>query len=231
MDITTQNRIRVYIVEDDEVLRGDFERAVMSSPLLWLTGSTGLAREALHHLEGRPALDVLLVDLGLPDGDGTNIIRAQRRLLPQAKALVISMFDDDWRVLTALSAGAQGYLLKDASDEALIGAILEVTHGAAPISPQVARHLLRMFEPGAPPRMQHPLKTQPSHQPSADPLTEREAEILGLVASGQSGPEVARLLGLSLHTVSTHLRNCHSKLGAKTRLQAVNLARSAGQID
>lgn len=222
MDSTPQNLIRVYIVEDNALLREDFARAVLTSPLLCLAGSTGSAREALRYLETGPAVDVLLVDLGLPDGDGTHIIRAQRRLLPQAKALVISMFDDDWRVLNALSAGAQGYLLKDASDKALVNAILEVTGGAAPISPQVARHLLRMFDnkPAA--------RTRP---PDTEPLTAREAQVLSLVAQGHSGPDAARMLGLSLHTVGTHLRNCHAKLGARTRQQAVNLARRAGQID
>jgi len=214
--------VTVYIVEDDELLRADFARAVQSSPQLSLQGSTGSAMEAMRHIESVTALDVLLVDLGLPDGDGISVIRAQRRLLQRARSLVISMFEDDWRVLNALSAGAQGYLLKDTTDEALVCAILEVHLGDAPLSPQVARHLLRMFTSAPAPRVP---------PPGTEALTAREAGILTLVASGLSGPQVALQLGLSLHTVSTHLRNCHAKLGAKTRLQAVNRARSAGQID
>jgi len=214
-------QIGVYIVEDDNTLRDDFSLAVLASPSLRLIGATGSARAALSWLEGGGQLDVLLVDLGLPDGDGISVIRTLHRVAPQAKALVISVFADEWRVLNALAAGAQGYLLKDATDDELTQAILEVARGEAPLSPAVARYLLRMFDTR---------DAAPKRRPSNEQLTLRETQVLTLVSQGQSGPEVATHLRLSLHTVNTHLRNCHSKLAVKNRVQAVNRARDSGQI-
>jgi DNA-binding NarL/FixJ family response regulator len=223
----------VYIVEDHDTLRDDFARAVSGSPQLQLLGATGSAREALRYLEGGPPLDVLLVDLGLPDGDGASLIRALPQRAPQARALVISVFADDRRVLDALSAGAQGYLLKDTTDDELVRSIIEVAHGDSPLSPQVARYLLRMFEPAGGRSESWPVTLPDSLQPargSEERLTPREAEILTLVSCGHSGSEVAARLGLSMHTVNTHLRNCHAKLSARNRLQAINRARASGQI-
>ena len=217
----TERPIAVYIVEDDDALRDDFSRAIQACPQFRLTGSTGSAREARQYLEGRPTLDVLLVDLGLPDGDGTHLIRALHDHAPQAKALVITVFDDDRTVLKALSAGAKGYLLKDTTDDALAGAIHDVVQGDAPLSPQIARYLLRLFE--------EPVAQRPLASPD-ERLTPRKAEILTLVSRGYTGSEVAARLGLSQHTINTHLRNCHAKLEAKNRQQAIIRARDSGQI-
>jgi len=137
-----------------------------------------------------------------------------------------------------LSAGAQGYLLKDTSNEELVRAILEVAQGDAPLSPQVARYLLRMFH-AADDRPASRFAGRPESKPDRRPhensgserLTAREAEILTLVSGGQSGVQVATRLGLSVHTVNTHLRNCHAKLAARNRLQAINRARESGQIE
>jgi len=230
-DLPVPPPITVYVVEDDGALRDDFARAVSGSTHLQLLGATGSAQQALRALEEEAlSPDVMLVDLGLPDGDGTSVIRALRRHHPMSRALVISVFDDDRRVLDALSAGAQGYLLKDTDDEALVRAIREVARGDAPLSPQVARFVLRLFES---PRVQ---PGEPAGRPAPAPagdqkLTVREAEILTLVSRGLSAREVAERIGLSVHTVNTHLRSCHAKLDAKNRQQAVNRARGFGQID
>lgn len=213
--------IAVYIVEDDQALREDFARAVSASPKLELLGVAASLQQALQEMQGGLPLDVLLVDLGLPDGDGTNLISVLPQWAPKARALVISVFADDWRVLNALSAGAQGYLLKDVGDEELVRSIVEVARGDAPLSPQVARYLLRVFDPPG---------GRPAIKPGAEKLTPREAQILTLVSRGQRGPEVAAQLGLSLHTVNTHLRNCHAKLEAKNRVEALHRARVSGQI-
>lgn len=213
--------ITVYIVEDEEVLRHDFERAVRSDPRLQLLGATGSAQLALHKLANGLNTDVLLVDLGLPDGDGTQLISCLRRHSPQSKALVISVFADEWRMLNALSAGAQGYLLKEATDQELVRAIKDVMKGNAPLSAQVARYLLRAFEKPA---------ASPPTAPKPEVLTMREAEILMQISRGQTVAQVAARMGLSQHTVSTHLRNCYAKLNAKNRMQAINRAKEMGQI-
>ncbi len=212
---------RVYIVEDDDVLRADFSRAILASAQLQLLGAAGSLREALGFLASGPQLDLLLTDLGLPDGNGADLIRRLRQQGSPAKALVITVFEDEASVLNALSAGAQGYLLKEASDEDLLRAIAEVMHGDAPLSPQGARYLLRVFA--------QPVAPEPSASTSKR-LTPREAEILTLVSRGHPARDVASRLGLSQHTVNTHLRNCHSKLEARNRLQAINRARDRGQI-
>lgn len=223
--------IGVYIVEDDDLLREDFARAVASSPGLQLLGSTGSARQTLHDLQHGLAPDVLLVDLGLPDGDGLQLIQALRHWQPQARALVISVFDDDQRVLAALAAGAQGYLLKDADDATLQRAVHDVARGDAPLSPQVARCVLRQLQ--QPPQvapLPAPRPAGPPSAPATPVLSPREVEILTLVSQGHAAREVARLTGLSIHTVNTHLRNCHSKLDARNRQQALNRARDLGQL-
>jgi DNA-binding NarL/FixJ family response regulator len=206
-ELSPDRPVNVLIVEDDPALRDDFARAV---------------REGLALIAADPVPDVLLVDLGLPDGEGTTLIRALRTLrAPEAKALVISVFSDEAHVVRALQAGAHGYLLKDATAAELVQATRDVLAGAAPLSPLVARYLLRQF--ALPP-------AAPATAAATRRLSSREAEILTLVANGHSGPEVASRLGLSLHTVNTHLRNCHAKLDASNRVQAVNRARGSGQI-
>lgn len=222
---TPGQRFSVYIVEDDDLLRQDIARAVEAHATLRLLGCTGSAVQARRFLQDKPELDVLLVDLGLPDGDGTDLIRVQRRCVPQARALVMSTFDDDWRVLNALAAGAQGYLLKDVDDETLLRGIFDVLRGDAPLSPQIARYVLRMFDDGA-----GGAASRQAALGTDERLTPREVEVLTLVGQGESGPQVAQRLGLSLHTVSTHLRNCRAKLAASNRVQAVNRARQSGQI-
>ena len=213
--------ISVYIAEDDDILRDDLSRSVGEGIGLHLLGSTGSAQEAIRYLKRCPPLDVLLVDLGLPDGDGAELIQVMRESIPQARALVLSVFQDQRSVFNALSAGAQGYLLKDYTDAELLRAIGDVVKGDAPLSPQIARHLLRLFDESAPQRCSAPVHER---------LTPREAEILTLVAQGHSCSEVAALVGLSQHTVNTHLRNCHTKLDARNRQQAINRARGSGQI-
>ncbi len=213
--------ISVYIVEDDDVLRQDFARALQSDPQLRLLGTSCSVQGAMSDLAQGLDVDVLLVDLGLPDGDGTSVITMLRQQSPHAKALVISVFTDESRVLKAFSAGAHGYLLKDATDEALVRAIKAVKRGDAPLDPHVARYLLRSFD-----------KPKALLPPSAktEALTPREAEILMQIARGHTGAQVADQMGLSQHTVSTHLRNCYAKLNAKNRLQAINRAKEMGQI-
>ena len=215
--------IGVLIVEDDPLLRADLGRSLAATPGLRVVGSAGTAREARKLLQGSPAPSVLLVDLGLPDGDGVDLIRVLGERAPEAKALVLSVFADEERVVRALAAGAQGYVLKDASPEEVTRAIRDVAAGLVPLSPRVARYLLRNFAPPAPSGHAAPAR-------GGERLSTREAQLLTLISHGQTAPQIAQSLGLSLHTVYTHLRNCYAKLDAHNRLQAVRRAREGGQI-
>jgi DNA-binding NarL/FixJ family response regulator len=209
----------VMVVEDDPALRNDLVRTLSAVPELRVINATGSAREASRVLQAGIAPDVLLVDLGLPDGDGAALILQLRDRAPDAKALVLTVFADEERVVGALAAGAQGYLLKDAPAQEVVRAVREVRDGQAPLSPRVARYLLRHFAPANGQRAAHDER-----------LSSREAQILTLVSHGQTAAQIADRLALSQHTVNTHLRNCYAKLHAHNRLQAVSRARDSGQI-
>lgn len=211
--------IRVLVVEDDPVLREDFAATVRAAPGLVLMGvadSVAAARVALGRL-GAP--DVLLIDLGLPDGDGTQLIRELLSVFVHTSVLVVTVFSDEAHVLRALEAGAHGYLLKDASPTDFVAALHQVRAGGSPLSPQIARHLLKRFAPRA--------GTPPA---AAQRLSAREVEILTWIAQGHTAAEVAARLRLSPHTVTTHVKNIYEKLQVNNRVQAVNRARASGQI-
>lgn len=211
--------LSVLIVEDDPRLLADLQRTVAALPGLAPITAVGTVADARRVIESEAGVGLMLVDLGLPDGHGARLIRLLRSTTPAARVLVLSMFDDEAYVLAALAAGADGYLLKEASGDAIARAMRDVLAGDAPLSPRIARHLLRRFE-------------QPARGASRDAqrLSAREAEVLNLVADGHTAPEIASRLGLSLHTVNTHLRNSYAKLDASNRAQAVKRARDSGQI-
>jgi len=130
----------VLIVEDDDVMRRHFERAVAEHPQLSLFASAGNCKACRELLQNRP--DIMLVDLGLPDGDGVDLIRTLKLHHPAAEAMVITVFDEEEKVLGAIRAGASGYLLKDMLKEDIGAAILDVLHGGSPVSPSIARYIL-----------------------------------------------------------------------------------------
>jgi DNA-binding NarL/FixJ family response regulator len=220
-------RISVMLVEDDEALRREFAVVIEAAPDLALVDSAGTLSAARAMLATHGAPDVLIVDLGLPDGDGTALIGELAAAAPTSDAVVITIFGDEGHVVRALEAGAKGYLLKDATPEEFVRGIRLVYEGGAPLSPMIARYVLKRFAPQRPTRASPPAGAGQL----VENLTAREAEILQFIAQGKSVAETATAFNLSSHTVTTHVKRIYGKLAVNNRVQAVNRARQTGQID
>lgn len=200
---------RVLIVEDDPTFRQRFAAIVSSCSTFSLVAAVGGCAEARAAL-ARGAVDVLLCDLGLPDGDGADIVREARRLNPALDAMVVTVFGDDAHVMRSLEAGATGYLLKDSLPDDFIATIQLLRNGGSPIHPTIARRLLQRFSS---------VSRRPV--PSTITLSERERGVLQLVSKGYRVPEIATLLAISPHTVSSHIKNIYGKLEVSSRGEAV----------
>lgn len=247
---------RVLIVEDEPEFLRRFSESVMADPRLQLVGAVSTGRAALALLDAEPP-DVILVDLGLPDINGTEVIRHATQRHPGCDCIVVTLFADDAHVMASLEAGATGYLLKDASNERVIAAIQEVLEGGAPISPSIARRVLARFRQGAaaPAAAAAPAlgggasapgaagatpaavasgtpAAAPAASPAAapSPLSERETQILQLVAKGFSFDTVGEVLSISPHTVVTHVKKIYRKLAVHSRGEAVYEAGQMGLL-
>jgi DNA-binding NarL/FixJ family response regulator len=207
-------------VEDDGPTRDRLARVIDAHADLALLGTAGSCAEA-RALFARARPQVLLTDLGLPDGSGIDLIRDARRAWPDVLPLVITVFGDEAHVVGALEAGALGYLLKDGTPEYIGASILEMLAGGSPISPAIARHLLRRFR-----------NADPVASPGEEPprLSDREGEVLRLIVKGFTYAEIADLLGVSSHTVTTHVRGIYRKLEVHSRSEAVYEALQLGLV-
>lgn len=173
-------------------------------------------QEALGKIDPPPSL--ALIDLGLPDGSGTQLIEALRACSADTLCIVSTVFDDDAHLFPALRAGAQGYVLKDRDRDALAGMLRGIVAGQPPLSPSIARRLLRHFQP-------IPVVSEDDAR-----LTPRETEVLRLTAKGLTLQEVADVLGLSRHTVSGYLKDIYRKLSVGTRAEATLEAARRGLV-
>jgi DNA-binding NarL/FixJ family response regulator len=209
---------RILLVEDDAPTREHLARAIAAEPALALVGQAASVAEGRAQL-AREAPDVLLTDLGLPDGSGIELIRELRGRAPGALAMVVTALGDEKTAIAAIEAGASGYLLKDGSFAEIGAALLELVAGGSPISPGIARHVLRRLQRGG-----------AGAAPDAPKLTEREHEVLELIAKGFSFPEIAGLLSISTHTVTTHVRHIYEKLEVTSRASAVYEAVQLGLV-
>jgi DNA-binding NarL/FixJ family response regulator len=209
--------VRVLIADDHLHFRDGLRALLLSAPDAEVVGEAGDGEEAVR-LAARLQPDVILMDLNMP---GTGGIEATRRILhtsPHISVLVISMYEDDDSVFAALKAGARGYLLKGALKAEILRAIRAVTSGEAIFGPAIARRLMKYFSA---PRPDAPKEAFPE-------LTDREREILELIARHQTNPEIAKLLHLSQKTVRNHVSNIFTKLQVADRAQAILRAREAG---
>ena len=214
------SRRRILIVEDDEHTRERLARAVAAHPEeIELAEAVGTCADALRVLRRDPP-EVVLVDLDLPDGNGIDLIRATRALSADTQSMVVTVFGDEKSVLGAIEAGARGYLLKDASEDGVGIAILQLLAGGSPITPAIAQHLILRFQERAP-------AVGPEGAPA---LSKRELEVLELVVKGFTFPEIASLLAISPHTVGTFIRRIYRKLEVRSRAEAVFEALQLGII-
>ena len=222
MRCISSGRARVMVVEDDAVTRRLLCNAIEQESSLVLAGACDTVACALLWLKLNQC-DLLLTDLGFPDGSGLLIIDACQRLNPQADIMVITMSSDEDKVLACIEAGASGYVLKEAGHQEVLRAVLEVLNGGSPISPMIARKVLTRM------RLQRTLAAGPVASGWTS-LTRREAAILQLIARGSSYAKVASALGLSIGTVQTHIKHIYGKLSVHSRSEAVHEARRRGLL-
>lgn len=219
-------RIHVAIVEDDPDFGSALSLAVQACADLLLTGRAATQAEGLAMLSGPPA-DVLLVDLGLPDGSGIEVIRAAARLWPSCSTMVSTNFGDETHVMRSIEAGAAGYLLKDSSPARMSDEIRSLANGGSPISPIIARQVLARFR-HMPTEAPASAATPPADAPTL--LSQREKEVLDYITKGFSVHEIAGLMQLSHFTIRTFVRRIYSKLKVNSKAEAIYEARTQGLL-
>jgi NarL family two-component system response regulator LiaR len=207
--------IRILVTDDHVVVRQGIRALLATEPDIEVVGEAENGREAVAETE-RLQPDVILMDLVMPEMDGIEAIRRITAQQPEARILVLTSFAADDKVFPAIKAGALGYLLKDSGPEELVSAIHQVYRGESSLHPAVARKLLQ--------ELSHP----PKQPPTPEPLTEREMEVLRLVAQGQSNQEIAEELVISEATARTHVSNILRKLHLASRTQAALYALREG---
>jgi DNA-binding NarL/FixJ family response regulator len=212
---------RIAIVEDDPAVRQYFLRIIGMDSSYDIVGVAPDIRTGRSLIDLQP--DLFLMDIGLPDGSGYDLV-PEIKARSQAKALIISAFGDRDTVVKALSAGADGYLLKDSAPEVVLDGIAVTLAGGAPVSPAAAVYLLDYLRSAPAPT------ESPAPQESEDRLTARETELLQAFAAGKSYKEAARLLDISPHTVGNHVKSIYRKLEVNSRSEAIREARRGGEI-
>jgi DNA-binding NarL/FixJ family response regulator len=200
--------VTVALVEDDDEARKRLVASISSDSSLKLVGEFATGTEALAGLAaGAP--DVFLIDLGLPDMPGMQVVKRVADRFPACDILVVTVFGDEESIIGALEAGARGYLLKGALEHDIAEDIRHLTNGGSPLSPVIARQVLKRLVPER-------------AAPVADGLlTPRESEILNAIARGFSYAETAGLLHVSVQTVHSHLKNIYKKLAVHSKTEAV----------
>ena len=215
--------ITVVLVEDDTACRSRFETAIGAAEDMRLVGSFSDGRSALAWLESNTA-DVLLSDLGLPDLPGLAVITYCSQRRPTTAVMVITMYEDEQHVVRSLEAGATGYLLKDSLHDEICERIRELHAGGSPITPTIARLVLKRFRPQ---------NTKRSEAQDCDytRLTPKEMVVLNRIAQGFSYQEIGQLEGVTVNTVHTHIKRIYGKLAVKSRSEAVFEAQQLGLLD
>lgn len=213
---TKKPSVRVAIVEDDFATRKSIVEIISNEPDFEVVAEFGEGRPAISSL---PAIspDVLLVDMGLPDISGIEVVRAATASLEKTDILVVTTFGDQNTIMSALEAGADGYILKGVGSEELRSSIRALRNGGSPLSPMAARSLLDRLNP-----------KQDAHEAidGSMQLSKREQQILQAIARGYTYAETSELCSIAKGTVHTHLKNIYRKLSVNSKIEAINYARS-----
>ena len=211
--------ITVLIIDDHPLVREGVRNFLQRQRDITVVGEAGSGQEGLR-LASDLAPDVVLMDLVMPEIDGVETTRRLKQISPSTQVIVLTSFDDDEHILPAIRAGALSYILKDVSTAALAEAVRKAARGEVTMTPQVAARVMEELRQGG----------QPSSQAGAD-LSEREVDVLRLIAEGRSNTEIAERLVISEHTVKRHVSNILSKLHLADRTQAAVYAWREGMVD
>ena len=227
--------VRVLLVDDDPHMRRVIGQELMADERTLLVAQASSVRDGRKAIKQHD-FDVMLVDLNLGDGAGFELLDYLKSTRPGAEAIVISIMENDDQVLHAFELGATGYLVKNSWFGNYPQAVLQVVNGGASITPNLARRLLQRFDhsaasapepkPTAAPEAQAPAHQDMEHEPER--LSQREKEVLRMVASGYTSAEIGTQLQISALTVNTHIKNIYRKLQVRTRAQAVRFASLRG---
>jgi DNA-binding NarL/FixJ family response regulator len=204
----SESKTSVWLVEDDERFRANMRDLVNETAGLTCDLAVSSCEEALTQLLSDAAPDIMLMDIGLPGLDGIEGIRRVKSIAPSIQAIMLTVFDDNDKIFRAICAGASGYLLKSSPPDDIIRSLVEILEGGAPINAQIARKMLDMFADLAAPKGNYG-------------ITDAEKEILNRLVQGDPKKQIAHDLGVSFHTVDTHLRNIYTKLQVHSRSGAV----------
>ncbi|MFF7969891.1 response regulator [Streptomyces sp. NPDC007905] len=219
---TEQDPIRVFLLDDHEVVRRGLADLLDAEPDISVVGDADTAE---HALARGPALrpDVAVLDVRLPDGDGISVCRELRSRMPRLACLMLTSFDDEDALLDAIMAGAAGYVLKQINGSDLVSAVRTVASGQS------------MLDPATTARLMHSLRADPAGPPSLPPelagLSPRERDILALIGDGLTNREIGKKLYLSEKTVKNHISRLLAKLGVQRRVQAAVLASHLDEHD
>ena len=227
MDQRKEGRIRVFVVDDHAIVRDGIQSLLATEPSIECVGEAANGADAVSKVRIlRP--DVILMDLVMPEMDGIEAIHQIMAFQPEARILVLTSFTADDKVFPAIKAGALGYLLKDTGSEDLMRAIHQVYRGESSLHPKIARMVLQEILTVQPTQEVERQPHFPGQSSTVDPLTERELEVLRLVARGRSNREIADQLVVAEGTVRTHVSNILDKLHLASRTQATLYALREG---
>jgi two-component system response regulator NreC len=209
--------IRVLIVDDHAVVRSGLRLLLEAEDDMAVVGEAGTAREAVFELRSSKA-DVVLMDVAMPGGSGIDVIPQLLHEAPETKILMLSMQDDPNYVRQAFEAGASGYVLKEAADAEVVAAVRDVAEGRSYVNPALGARLVAA-------------ESEARKRAEADPLSDREREVLRLLALGHTNQEIAKMLYISVRTAETHRAHIMQKLNLRSRADLVRHALASGLLD